>query len=88
MFSVGFILFLCVAIFKVIDNTTEQLAVLSLFIVSTIRILPSVSAVNGCINYLKIFQPALRLIAKDYEKFNLQKKINKQAEEKKEYKKS
>lgn len=88
VFSVGFILFLCVAIFKVIDNTTEQLAVLSLFIVSTIRILPSVSAVNGCINYLKIFQPALRLIAKEYEKFNLQKKINKRAEEKKEYKKN
>ena len=88
VFSVGFILFLSVIIFKIIDNTTEQLAVLSLFIVSTIRILPSVSTVNGCINYLKIFQPSLLLIAKEYERSDIQDQINLKDTENLEYKKN
>ena len=65
-------------IFKIIDNPTEQLAILSLFAVSTIRMLPSVSSINASLNYLKIFRPSLILIYEEYEKFDLRdKKINK-----------
>ena len=78
VFSVAFILFLCVIIFKIIDNPTEQLAILSLFAVSTIRMLPSVSSINASLNYLKIFRPSLILIYEEYEKFELRDKKNKQ----------
>ena len=74
VFSVAFILFLCVIIFKIIDNPTEQLAILSLFAVSTIRMLPSVSSINASLNYLKIFRPSLILIYEEYEKFELRDK--------------
>ena len=65
-------------IFKIIDNPTEQLAILSLFAVSTIRMLPSVSSINASLNYLKIFRPSLILIYEEYEKFELRDKKNKQ----------
>lgn len=68
IFSVAFILILCVTIFSVIENQTEQFALLSLFVVAIIRMLPSITAINASINYLRIFEPSLNTLRSEYKK--------------------
>lgn len=83
VFSIIFILILSFVLISITDDKVELFTLLSLFVVATIRLLPSFTSINTSLNYLKIFEPSIltlfelnksldnfRIIKKDFKERN------------------
>jgi len=64
VFSIIFILILSFALLSISANKVELFTLLSLFVVATIRLLPSFTSINTSLNYLKIFEPSILTLIK------------------------
>ena len=66
--SIIFLLIVSLVLFNVIKDKVELFTVLSLFLVATVRLLPSFTSVISSLNYLKIFEPGLITLFNEIEK--------------------
>ena len=60
--SIIFLLIISLVLFNVTNDQVEFFTILSLFLVATVRLLPSFSSVITSLNYLKIFEPGLAIL--------------------------
>ena len=79
--SIIFLVVLTLIFFYMTDDQKELFALLSIFLVATVRLIPSFSAISTSINYLKIFEPGLKSLYKERNIFKVdqfkQKKFKK-----------
>jgi ABC-type multidrug transport system fused ATPase/permease subunit len=66
--SIIFLLIISLVLFSVTKDQVEFFTILSLFLVTTVRLLPSFTSVMSSLNYLKIFQPGLITLYNENEK--------------------
>jgi len=66
--TILFLLVISIFLFKVSNNQIEFFTIVSLFLVATIRLLPSFTSTMTSINYLKIFEPGVITLYSEYKR--------------------
>ncbi len=86
--SLIFLLSISLFLSQITIASGELFIILSLFLVATVRLLPSFTSINSSLNYLKIFEPSLTTLFKEKNKFTNLSKFKKDKFEEKTYSKN